>query len=136
MYKKILAGLGGAIALNLLHEIVRNNFDNVPEVNKVGEEALNKSLETVDMKITEKDQLYAATLAGDVISNGIYYATTATSGFNLVSGVAAGVGAVMLPEKMGLDDSPVAGSTQKKLMTVGYYLFGAVVTKLIYDKIK
>lgn len=136
MYKKILAGLGGAIALNLLHEIVRNNFDNVPEVNKVGEEALNKSLETVDMKITDKDQLYAATLAGDVISNGIYYAATATSGFNLVSGVAAGVGAVMLPEKMGLVDSPVAGSTQKKLMTVGYYLFGAVVTKLIYDKIK
>lgn len=136
MYKKILAGLGGAIALNLLHEIVRNNFDNVPEVNKIGEEALNKSLETVDMKITDKDQLYAATLAGDVISNGIYYAATATSGFNLVSGVAAGVGAVMLPEKMGLDDSPVAGSTQKKLMTVGYYLFGAVVTKLIYDKIK
>lgn len=136
MYKKILAGLGGAIALNLLHEIVRNNFDNVPEVNKVGEEALNKSLETVDMKITDKDQLYAATLAGDVISNGIYYAATATSGFNLVSGVAAGVGAVMLPEKMGLEDSPVAGSTQKKLMTVGYYLFGAVVTKLIYDKIK
>lgn len=136
MYKKILAGLGGAIALNLLHEIVRNNFDNVPEVNKVGEKALNKSLETVDMKITDKDQLYAATLAGDVISNGIYYAATATSGFNLVSGVAAGVGAVILPEKMGLDDSPVAGSTQKKLMTVGYYLFGAVVTKLIYDKIK
>jgi hypothetical protein len=136
MYKKILAGLGGAIALNLLHEIVRNNFDNVPEVNKVGEEALNKALDTVDMKITDHDQLYAATLAGDVISNGIYYATTATSGFNIVSGVAAGVGAVMLPKNMGLDDSPVAETTQKKLMTVGYYLFGAVVTKLIYDKIK
>lgn len=136
MYKKILAGLGGAIALNLLHEIMRHNFDNVPEVNKVGEEALNKSLETVDMKITDKDKLYAATLAGDVISNGIYYAATATSSFNLVSGVAAGVGAVMLPEKMGLDDSPVAATTQKKVMTVGYYLFGAVVTKLIYDKIK
>ncbi|KFC18935.1 hypothetical protein [Epilithonimonas lactis] len=136
MYNKILAGLGGAIALNLLHEIVRHNFDNVPEVNKVGEEALNKSLETVDMKITDKDQLYAATLAGDVISNGIYYAATATSSFNLVSGVAAGVGAVLLPEKMGLDDSPVAETTQKKVMTVGYYLFGAVVTKLIYDKIK
>ncbi|WDF46278.1 hypothetical protein PQ459_15370 [Chryseobacterium sp. KACC 21268] len=136
MYKKILAGLGGAIALNLLHEIIRNNFDNVPEVNKVGEEALNKALETVDQKITDQNQLYAATLAGDVISNGLYYATTSTSGFNLVSGVAAGVGAVMLPKKMGLDDSPVAETTQKKLMTVGYYLFGAIVTKVIYDKIK
>ena len=43
MYKKILAGLGGAIALHLLHEVVRHNFTNVPEVNKVGEEALTKA---------------------------------------------------------------------------------------------
>lgn len=136
MYKKLLAGLGGAIALNLLHEIVRKNFDNVPEVNKVGEEALNKALETMDLKISDQDQLYIATLAGDVVSNGVYYAATATSGFNLVSGVAAGLGAVVLPKNMGLDDSPVAETTQKKVMTVAYYLFGAVVTKLIYDKIK
>ena len=88
------------------------------------------------MKITDKDQLYGATLAGDVLSNGIYYAATATTGFDMVSGAAAGLGAVLLPKKMGLDDSPVAESNQKKIMTVGYYLFGAVVTKLIYDKIK
>jgi len=136
MYKKILAGLGGAIALNLLHETIRKNFDNVPEINKVGEEALNKALDKVDMKITNHDQLYAATLAGDVVSNGIYYATTATTSFNIVSGIAMGVGAVLLPEKMGLDDSPVAKTTEKKVMTVAYYLFGAIVTKLIYDKIK
>ena len=136
MYKKILAGLGCAIALNIVHEIIRKNFHNVPEVNKVGEEALNKALTTIDMKITDKDQLYGATLAGDVLSNGIYYAATATTGFDMVSGVAAGLGAVLLPKKMGLDDSPVAESNQKKIMTVGYYLFGAVVTKLIYDKIK
>lgn len=136
MYKKILAGLGGAIALNLLHEVIRKNFDNVPQVNKVGEEALDKALTKVDLKITDQDQLYAATLAGDVISNGLYYATTATSGYNIASGVVAGLGAVMLPQKMGLDDKPVAETNQKKIMTVAYYLFGAVVTKLIYDKIK
>ena len=77
MHKKILAGLGGAIALNLVHEIIRKNFDNVPEVNKVGEEVLNKTLETIDLKITNQDQLYGVTLAGDVLSNGIYYATRA-----------------------------------------------------------
>ncbi|WP_294210145.1 hypothetical protein [uncultured Chryseobacterium sp.] len=136
MYKKILAGLGGAIALNLLHETIRKNFNNVPEVNKVGEEALNKALDKADMKITNPDQLYAATLAGDVISNGIYYATTATSSFNIASGLLAGIGAVALPKKMGLDHDPVAETTEKKVMTVAYYLFGAVVTKLIYDKIK
>ena len=123
MYKKIIAGLGGSIALNLLHEAIRKNFDNVPQINKVGEEALNKALDKVDAKITDQDKLYAATLAGDVISNGIYYATTATTGFNIASGVAMGLGAVILPQKMGLDDAPVAETTQKKVMTVAYYLF-------------
>jgi hypothetical protein len=136
MYKKIIAGLGGAIALSLLHEAVRKNFDNVPEINKVGEEALNKALDKADMKITNHDQLYAATLAGDVIGNGMYYATTATSGFNIASGLAMGLGALALPEKIGLDEKPVAETTQKKVMTVAYYLFGAIVTKFIYDKIK
>ncbi|WP_294287312.1 hypothetical protein [uncultured Chryseobacterium sp.] len=136
MYKKIIAGLGGAIALSLLHEVVRRNFDNVPEINKVGEEALNKALDKADMKITNHDQLYAATLAGDVIGNGMYYATTATSGFNIASGLAMGLGALALPEKLGLDEKPVAENTQKKVMTVAYYLFGAVITKFIYDRIK
>lgn len=136
MYKKIIAGLGGAIALNLLHETIRKNFDDVPQINKVGEEALNKALDKVEVKITDQDKLYAATLAGDVISNGIYYATTATTGFNIASGVAMGLGAVILPQKMGLDDAPVAETTQKKVMTVAYYLFGSIVTKFIYDKIK
>ena len=94
-----------------------------------------KFKERLDMQITNHDQLYAATLAGDVISNGIYYATTATTGFSITSGVVAGLGAVMLPEKMGLNDEPVAETTQKKVMTVGYYLFGAIVTKLIYDQL-
>ncbi|WP_294219759.1 hypothetical protein [uncultured Chryseobacterium sp.] len=136
MYKKIIAGLGGALALSLLHETIRKNFDNVPEINKVGEEALNKVLDKADMKITSHDQLYAATLAGDVIGNGMYYATTATSGFNIASGLAMGLGALALPGKVGLDENPVAETTQKKVMTVAYYLFGAIVTKFIYDKIK
>ncbi|WP_294331914.1 hypothetical protein [uncultured Chryseobacterium sp.] len=136
MYKKIIAGLGGALALSLLHETIRKNFDNVPEINKLGEEALNKVLDKADMKITSHDQLYAATLAGDVIGNGMYYATTATSGFNIASGLAMGLGALALPGKVGLDENPVAETTQKKVMTVAYYLFGAIVTKFIYDKIK
>jgi hypothetical protein len=136
MYKKILAGLGGAVALSLLHEAIRKNFDNVPEINKVGEEALEKVLDKVDMRVSNHEQLYAATLAGDVIGNGMYYAATATTEFNITSGLLMGMGAVVLPEKMGLDDEPVAENNQKKIMTVVYYLFGAVVTKLIYDRIK
>lgn len=74
-------------------------------------------------------------MAGDIVSNAIYYGTTATN-YNFTSGIAAGIGAIVLPQKMGLNDQPVAENNKKKLMTVGYYIFGAMVTKFIYDKIK
>ncbi len=135
MIKKMIAGFGGAIALNIVHELVRKSLKNVPHINEVGEEALLKMTENSDITITDKNTLYAFTLAGDVVSNGLYYSATATN-HNFVSGLAAGVGAVFLPKQLGLNEAPVAGTEQKKVMTVAYYLFGAVVTKLIYDQIK
>jgi len=131
----MLAGLGGALALNLLHEIVRKNFDNVPHINEVGEEALKKITDYTPFEISDPNTLYAATLAGDIVSNAIYYGTTATN-HDFTSGIAAGIGAIVLPQKMGLDDQSVAENNKKKIMTVGYYVFGALVTKFIYDKIK
>ncbi len=136
MYKRFIAGLGGAIALTVLHEVIRKNFDNVPEINKVGEEALEKSLQNFDSTISSPDQLYAATLAGEVLGNGIYFAGTATNSAGIISGLAMGAGTVLLPSKLGLDNKPVAGNTQKKLLTVAYYIFGSMITKLIYDRIK
>lgn len=135
MYKKILAGLGGAIALNILHETIRKNFDDVPHINEVGEEALTKITEGTKIEIKGEKTLYTATLVGDIVSNALYYATTATS-HNITSGLLAGAGAIALPKQMGLNDAPLAETYKKKAMTVGYYLFGALVTKLIYDKIK
>lgn len=131
----LLAGLGGAVALNILHETVRKNFDNVPEVNKLGEEALDKSLEKADIHLNE-DQLYGATLAGDIVSNALYYSALATNKAGIISGIVGGIGAVELPKYLGLNDKPVAETTQKKIITVAYYAFGAAVTGLIYNKLK
>lgn len=135
MYKKMIAGFAGAVALNILHEVIRKNFKNVPHINEVGEEALLKITDHTSLEIKGENNLYATTLAGDIISNGLYYATTATDK-DLASGLIAGIGAVALPQKMGLNDAPVAENFQKKAMTIGYYVFGAIVTKFVYNKIK
>lgn len=135
MYKKIIAGMGGAIALSVLHEVIRKNFTNVPHINEVGEEAVEKAIARTPLNITGKDSLYATTLVGDLVSNGLYYATTATK-HNLASGLLMGVGAITLPQQIGLNSEPIAGNTKKKAMTIGYYLVGAFVTKCIYDRIK
>ena len=135
MVKKILAGLCGAIALNIVHETIRKNFNDVPHVNEVGEEALQKGLSKINLKIEDEHNAYLATLAGDVVSNSLYYASTAT-GSGIIPGALAGLGAVYLPKYLGLDDSPVASSDKKKVLTIVYYTLGGLITNFIYKKIK
>jgi len=135
--KNIVAGLGGAIALNLLHESLKRKDKDMPRVDVLGEEALQKSLNYFDMSITNEDTLYRATLAGDIISNALYYATIGNGGPQnvfpraLAYGLAAGVGAITLPEPLGLDEKPVTKTNKTKALTVGYYLFGALITAAI-----
>jgi len=139
--KNIIAGLGGAIALNLLHEALKHK-KGTPRIDLVGEEALQKGLEPLGQEIKDEDNLYLATLGADIVSNTMYYATIGAGGAAnlwpraLAMGFTAGIGAVTLPEPMGLDDDPVAGSMQKQAMTVGYYMFGALVTAALLKAMK
>lgn len=135
--KNLLAGLGGAIALNILHEALRRKYKDMPRVDKVGEEALQKTLAHFGTHIDDENVLYGATLAGDIISNGLYYSAIGAGDPKYIwpraisIGLAAGVGAVTLPEPMGLDDKPVTRTPKIKALTVGYYLAGALVTGCI-----
>lgn len=126
-----MAGFGGAIALSVLDKYVRKNFDEVPEFNEMGEQVIDKSLEVVNLQVKDPDKLYNATVAGDVFTNGIYYALTPFKMSTLV-GALGGLGAIVLPKKLGLDNEPIAGTDKKKMITVGYYVFGALVAAGIY----
>lgn len=139
--KAILAGFAGAAALNLLHETVRRFDSDAPRVDLVGEEALTRSLNSLNLKAPKGDKLYAATLAGDLISNSIYYTTIALSGSknlyfkSAVAGITAGIGAIQLPDKMGLDDKPVTKTDKTKVLTVAWYLIGGLVTAGVFNRL-
>ncbi|AWH83900.1 hypothetical protein HYN59_01655 [Flavobacterium album] len=132
--QNLLAGLGGAIALNILHESLKRKSKDMPRVDLLGEEALQKTLQHFDAEIDDKKSLYAATLAGDILSNTMYYGMIGNGDKDylftraIAYGLAAGVGAVTLPKPLGLDEEPVAHSNKTKALTVGYYLAGALVT--------
>ena len=134
--KNVTAGFIGSIALNLLHETLRKNATNVPQINKIGEQALNKTLSKYGTPITNGDDLYSATLKADLVANAIYYSLIGGSK-NFIwpkaifLGLSAGIGALKLPEPMGLNPKPVTRTTQTKALTVGYYLFGALVTAYV-----
>ena len=134
--QNIVGGLAGAVALNLLHETIRRFDADAPRVDLVGEEGINKTIEGVGGQPLEGRQLYIAALSADIISNGLYYSTIGgaktrrlmTRGFTC--GLVAGMGALSLTKRMGLDDAPVNRTTRTKWMTVGYYITGGLVTAL------
>ncbi|MGE9310050.1 hypothetical protein ACLOAU_00265 [Niabella sp. CJ426] len=135
MYKKIVAGLTGALVLNILHETIRSSFPGAPRINELGEEALQKSLRPFNVTLDDPRSAYWATLSSDIVSNAVYYGVTATTN-PVVSGALAGIGAVKLPQHLGLNDEPVAATPQKRLLTVSYYLVGAFVTRAVYKALQ
>jgi len=133
----LLAGLGGAIALNILHESLKRKDKDMPRVDLLGEEVLEKSLDYFDAEIHDKDTRYNITLAGDILSNALYYSSIGAGAPEhiwtraVAVGVTAGIGAITLPEPLGLDDKPVTKTNKTKALTIGYYLAGALVTGCI-----
>jgi len=140
--KNLIAGLAGAIALNVLHESLKKKSPDMPRVDLLGEDALQKALHYFGADIQNKGNLYQATLAGDILGNTLYYSLIGAGNLKYlwpkvaVMGLSAGIGAVTLPEPMGLDPEPVAKNNQVKALTVGYYLLGAVVTGLALTLMK
>jgi hypothetical protein len=134
---KLLSALGGgfagAAALTLLHETVRRVNANAPKMDKLGMEAIGKSLNSADVPVPEEKTLFKITMAGDIISNSLYYSLASIGNERKVIvrgallGLAAGFGAVYLPKPLGLNESPSNRTRETKLMTIGYYLFGGLV---------
>ena len=132
--QNLLAGLGGALALNVIHESLKHHDSGMPRIDLLGEEALQKTLNYFGTEIKDENNLYKATLAGDVVSNALYYSVIGAGSPKYiwaraaVVGLAAGIGAVTLPKPMGLNPQPVTKTPKAKKLTVAYYLAGALVT--------
>jgi hypothetical protein len=127
----LAGGLVGAITVTLLHELIRKVDHSAPRLDKLGEEAAAKLLNKAGME-PPTGSLYSTSLAGDLIANTIYYSfagarlnkSLATGG---LLGLGAGLGALALPQKLGLDASTVNQTPKKKWITVGLYLTGGLV---------
>ncbi|HEY0091432.1 MAG TPA: hypothetical protein VGB43_03005 [Flavobacterium sp.] len=139
--KNFIAGLGGAIALNIIHESLKKKGSDMPRIDLLGEEAVQKSVHYLGGEISDEDNLYLAALGADIISNALYYSAVGVGGRKQIwqrataLGLAAGVSAVALPKPLGLNSDPVARSTKAATLTVTYYLAGALMTASILSLI-
>lgn len=136
--KGIISGLAGALAVNILHEFIRRYDSKAPRIDLIGKEALSKSLSGIGVDPPKGKNLHQATLAGDIVSNTLYYSLIASGDINkkwmrgAMLGASAGLGALKLPKPMGLDDKPVTKNRKAEVLTVLYYTFGGLVTAATY----
>ncbi len=129
----LAAGLAGALTLNLIHESYRKIDKDAPRIHLIGEEALVKILKAAGLPVpTTEKELYRLTLAGDIFSNALYFSLIGAGKSKhylrrgLVLGLAAGTGAVFMPQKLGLNDAPSSRTTETKLLTVLWYILGGL----------
>ena len=132
-------GLAGAFALSLLHEILKWKNPDAPHMDELGMEALSKALNFAKLPIPEERKLFLMTLAGDLMANSAFYAVAGIGEKDqvwlrgILLGLSAGIGGVLLPKPMGLDESKSTRTIQTKIMTMGLYLFGGLVASFVMD---
>lgn len=138
-------GISGAVALTVIHETLRRINPKAPRMDLLGMQALAKSLIGFKANVPDKDKLFNITMAGDLVSNSVYYSLAGGNGGKrfimlrgALLGLAAGVGTVYLPKPLGLSDAPAARTLQTKLLTVALYLSGGLIaaatSKFLEDK--
>ncbi|MCJ8208892.1 hypothetical protein MUY27_04175 [Mucilaginibacter sp. RS28] len=143
---KVLAalagGLAGAVVLTGIHQVVKKKRGHIaPRMDLLGMETLIKLGRKAKINLPDEDTLYQITLAGDLLSNTVYYSTAAigpkqTWLKGALLGLGAGVGAVYLPKPMGLNPDHSNRTEQTKVLSVVYYLVGGLVAAGVIKLLK
>lgn len=133
----LAGGLAGAAAVTTIHETIRRQDPKAPRMDKLGMESLSKILKKADSPVPEKQSLFWLTLAGDLVGNALYYSLTGTGGrkrawpLGGALGLAAGIGAVLLPKPMGLDPANSNKTRKTQALSIAYYLIGGLVASAV-----
>lgn len=129
----LIAGFGGAVVLTLLHETLKDSGDKMPRIDLVGQEAVAKVASFLGTEINNESTLFKASIVGDLISNTAYYSLISGRNNEIFikatsSGFLAGMAAISLPQKLGLHNKPVTKTATTKVLTIAYFMAGALAT--------
>lgn len=138
LLQALTAGLSGAFALTITHQVLHNIFDDAPRMDLMGEEALVKISDKADIPISPK-YTYGTTMAGDIAGNALFYSLAAIGDSKKATirgallGLVAGIGGVYLPKHIGLTNSYSDRTVKTRLMTIGIYTLGGVVSGKVVE---
>jgi hypothetical protein len=98
----------------------------------LGMRAIARSMEALGQEPPPACRLHDLALVGDIVANSLYYSLVGVGRpegawlRGTLLGLAAGVGAVVLPRSLGLGAAPSKRTAATQAMTVGWYLFGGL----------
>lgn len=130
--KALGIGLFGAAALTLLHETVRRVEPDAPRLDLLGMQAIAKTMRWAGATPPAGEALHHTALVGDLVSNALYYSLVGAGEEDgiwrraVLLGLAAGIGAVVLPPLLGMDRQATQRTPATQAMTVGWYLTGGL----------
>jgi hypothetical protein len=132
----LISGFSGAVALTFLHQVFRKTVKNAPRMDRLGEQAIQKIIGVTGHKVPTKDSLSDVAMTGDIAGNAMFYSMVGALPVNPVVsgaalGLAAGVGALLLPEPLGLDEKYSNATTKTQVLTLAIYLAGGIVAGLV-----
>lgn len=128
----MVGGLGGAAALTVVHESVRRWRHDAPRSDVLGMQVIERGMRAASLRPPRGQALYGVAMAGDLASNAAYYSLVGRSYPRAVMlGLAAGLGAVLLPGPLGLERRATRRTGATIAMTIGWYLLGAVVAAAV-----
>ena len=134
--RSLASGAVGALAVTALNEGARRRVPHAPRMDVIGMRALSAMVRAVGRRPPNGRALFRSTLAGDLISNSIYYALVGAGSRQtrlsrgILLGAAAGLGAALLPPVLGLGYQPGERRPETSLMTVAWYTAGGIAAAL------
>lgn len=131
--RSLTSGAAGAVALTSLHELARRRVPYAPRMDVVAMRGLIRLVPPLRQRRVRSRDLHRFALVGDLVSNSLYYAAIPARTSNdtwrraAALGIAAGAGALLLPQPMGLGTPPHSYVRANQVMTMAWYLAGALM---------
>lgn len=141
----IAGGFAGACVVTLLNQVIKKYDKGAPRIDLLGQEVAAEAHHALDSNLPSQQTLYKQALAGDLLSNTIYFSIAGANDKHPevqggMQGVLAGLSAVYAPGLSNALNAKHTGETdKKKILTTAYYFIGGIVAakvmKLVDEKL-
>ncbi|HEU4329388.1 MAG TPA: hypothetical protein VFS21_39995 [Roseiflexaceae bacterium] len=139
--RALASGAVGAVGLTLLHQAAWHLLPHAPRMDVVGMRALEHALRAAGVEPPQGDRLYNLTLLGDLVGNTLFYSLVGLGGrggawpAGAALGAAAGLGAALLPDPLGLGPQPGQDTPTTQTLAFVWYFAAGLLAAATYERL-